>query len=170
MSGCVLVPPQLPPPSHVVTIEPNGSVVKDEYVVPIHIMVPFARRECLENGVQVSQECDLTGCTYTRDGKVSPSMYRRRAWLLLEYDGKGLYGEWCPCEPHMQTWMVDSNLYGSRLEVSGEEPPLSKFVKSGKARPVSTFYTPPHTHCDIEECTDLPCLPSGVSGELSSYC
>jgi hypothetical protein len=61
LSGCVLVPPQLSPPSHLVTIEPDGSVVKDECVLPRQTLVPSERIECLENGVKVIQECDSKG-------------------------------------------------------------------------------------------------------------
>ena len=70
LSGCIVVPPKLSPPTHLVTIEPDGSIVKGECVLPMQIVVPSARLECLENGVQIVQECNRQGCTYTRDGKV----------------------------------------------------------------------------------------------------
>jgi hypothetical protein len=78
LSGCVLVPPQLSPPSHLVTIEPDGSVVKDECVLPRQTLVPSERIECLENGVKVIQECHSKGCTYTRDGKLFRQCIRVR--------------------------------------------------------------------------------------------
>src|SRR5208282_6243531 len=70
LSGCILVPPQLSPPTHLVTIEPDGSIVKDECALPMQMLVPSVRLECLESGVPVVQKCDRNGCTYTRDGKV----------------------------------------------------------------------------------------------------
>lgn len=70
LSGCILVPPQLSPPTHLVTIEPDGSIVKDECALPMQMLVPSQRLECQENGVQVIQECEFNRCTYTRDGKV----------------------------------------------------------------------------------------------------
>jgi len=70
LSGCWLWPPQLSPPTHLVTIEPDGSVVKDECGIPMQIIVPTMRLECVENGVQVVEECGPERCTYTRDGKV----------------------------------------------------------------------------------------------------
>jgi hypothetical protein len=66
LTGCVL----WSPPGHLVTIEPDGSIVKDECVIPMQILVPSERLECQENGAQVIEECEFNGCTYTRDGKV----------------------------------------------------------------------------------------------------
>jgi len=66
LTGCVL----WSPPGHLVTIEPDGSIARDECVMPMQIFVPSARLECQEDGVQVIEECELNRCTYTRDGKV----------------------------------------------------------------------------------------------------
>lgn len=68
LSGCFVR--QLSPTSHVVTVEPDGSVVRDECITPTQMAVPPFRLECQENGVQVLDECDGERCTYTRDGKV----------------------------------------------------------------------------------------------------
>lgn len=47
LSGGVLVPAQLSPPTHLVKIEPDESMVKDECVLPVQILVPSERLECL---------------------------------------------------------------------------------------------------------------------------
>jgi hypothetical protein len=82
LSGCFVR--QLSPTTHVLTTEPNGSVVDDECVPDMQIIIRSAL-ECEENGAHVVQECDgFSGhCTYTRDGKVfrecrrvSPASYK----------------------------------------------------------------------------------------------
>ena len=57
--------------THVITIEPDGSVVEDECVPARQVALGSTRVECQENGVQVVQECNLQAqCTYTRNGEV----------------------------------------------------------------------------------------------------
>ena len=68
LSGCVVG--QLDPGTHLVTVEPDGSVIKDECVTPTQLGFPTIRMECQENGGEVFQECNLEGCTYTKNGKV----------------------------------------------------------------------------------------------------
>jgi hypothetical protein len=85
LSGCYVS--QLSPTSHLVTVEPDGSVVRDECVVATQIAVlPPIRLECEENGVQVLDECNGVRCTYTRNGKVFRDCKITSRFTSLEYD------------------------------------------------------------------------------------
>jgi hypothetical protein len=70
LTGCVMLPPQLSPPTHLVNVEPDGTIVKDECVVPMQIALSSMRIECVENDKQVVEVCSHTRCSYSREGKV----------------------------------------------------------------------------------------------------
>jgi hypothetical protein len=83
LSGCAVR--QLTPTTHVVTVEPDGSVVRDECEISTQILLPPLRIECQENGMQVLEECNGERCTYARDGKVFREC-NVTARFHLEYD------------------------------------------------------------------------------------
>jgi len=57
--------------THVLTIEPDGSVVEDDCVPASQVALGSTRVICQENGAEVVQECNLEAqCTYTRNGEV----------------------------------------------------------------------------------------------------
>lgn len=69
LSGCFVT--RSTGTTHVITIEPDGSVAEDECVPARQVALGSTRVDCRENGVEVVQVCDLQArCTYTRNGEV----------------------------------------------------------------------------------------------------
>ena len=69
LSGCFVA--RSTGTTHVITIEPDGSVAEDECVPARQVALGSTRVDCQENGVEVVQVCDLQAhCTYTRNGEV----------------------------------------------------------------------------------------------------
>jgi hypothetical protein len=87
LSGCFVLPEQLQPPNHVVTTEPDGTVVKDECYLPVQIAFPSVRMDCVEDGERVTEDCDSDGCIYKRGDIVfRQCTHLSRGFFTMEKD------------------------------------------------------------------------------------